>query len=152
MESDMDRETQRLEQQRKGDRRTITLLVGFIVGLFVVAVVADAIVIGSSPGRDQGAADGGQSAQPVATQPAPPPPAAAGGDQLFAENCGSCHTLAAAGTSGTIGPNLDDLAPDQALVLATVQNGAGGGLMPANLLTGAQAEQVAAFVAANAGH
>jgi mono/diheme cytochrome c family protein len=30
------------------------------------------------------------------------------GKQLFATNCGGCHTLADAGTTGTIGPNLDD--------------------------------------------
>jgi mono/diheme cytochrome c family protein len=30
------------------------------------------------------------------------------GKQLFAQKCGGCHTLADAGTAGTIGPNLDD--------------------------------------------
>ena len=30
------------------------------------------------------------------------------GKQLFATNCGGCHTLAAAATAGTVGPNLDD--------------------------------------------
>ena len=30
------------------------------------------------------------------------------GKQLFSTNCGGCHTLADAGTTGTIGPNLDD--------------------------------------------
>jgi mono/diheme cytochrome c family protein len=30
------------------------------------------------------------------------------GKQLFSQNCGGCHTLADAGTAGTIGPNLDD--------------------------------------------
>jgi mono/diheme cytochrome c family protein len=32
----------------------------------------------------------------------------AGGKQLFAKNCGGCHTLADAATAGTVGPNLDD--------------------------------------------
>jgi plastocyanin len=30
------------------------------------------------------------------------------GKQLFVSNCGSCHTLSHAATSGTVGPNLDD--------------------------------------------
>jgi mono/diheme cytochrome c family protein len=34
-------------------------------------------------------------------------------DQLFTERCGSCHTLAAAGTSGTQGPDLDQVLPGQ---------------------------------------
>lgn len=144
------RERDRLERQRKGDRRFFVWLFGFLAGLFVLGLMAIAYVIGFSRGQDE-APDGAQSAQPIATQPASPPPAGPGAD-LFAENCGSCHTLAAADTSGTIGPDLDDLRPDEAQVLAAIQNGgSGSGVMPANLLTGAQAEQVAAFVAASAG-
>ena len=33
--------------------------------------------------------------------------------EFFATNCGGCHTLGAAGTTGTIGPNLDDVLPGQ---------------------------------------
>ena len=36
------------------------------------------------------------------------PPDTASGKQLFTQRCGSCHTLADAGTKGVIGPNLDD--------------------------------------------
>jgi mono/diheme cytochrome c family protein len=36
------------------------------------------------------------------------PPDTQSGQQLFTANCGSCHALSAAGTSGTIGPNLDN--------------------------------------------
>ena len=144
-------EKQRLDRQRKGDRRTMTWLFGFIAGLFVLALMVSAYVIGFNRGQDD-APEGAQPAQPTATQPASPPPARPGAD-LFAANCGSCHTLAAADTSGTVGPNLDDLQPDQAAVLAAIENGgAGTGAMPANLLAGAQAQQVAAFVAASAGH
>jgi heme/copper-type cytochrome/quinol oxidase subunit 1 len=72
--------------------------------------------------------------------------------QLFSSTCGSCHTLSAAGTSGAIGPNLDDLRPDTAQVVEAIKRGgAGGGGMPANLITGADAEAVANFVARNAG-
>ncbi len=36
---------------------------------------------------------------------------AAAGKKVFTTNCGSCHTLADAGTDGSVGPNLDDLKP-----------------------------------------
>lgn len=35
------------------------------------------------------------------------------GAQVFSSSCGSCHTLAAAGTAGTLGPNLDEVLPGQ---------------------------------------
>ena len=53
--------------------------------------------------------------QKLATQP-PPPPTGGPVDAkaLFTQNCGSCHTLSAAGTAGKVGPNLDNLAADAA--------------------------------------
>ena len=123
----------------------MTWLLGCIAGLFVLALVVSAYVIGNNHGRHE------ERNSTIATQPVSPPEANPAGD-LFVANCGTCHTLAAADTSGTVGPNLDDLQPDQALVLTTIQNGAGSGAMPANLLTGSDAQQVAAYVAASAGH
>lgn len=75
------------------------------------------------------------------------------GRELFARNCGTCHTLAAAGTSGRVGPNLDQLRPPKALVLNAIKLGRarGQGQMPAMLLVGDEAEAVASFVAAAAG-
>lgn len=72
------------------------------------------------------------------------------GQQLFADNCGSCHTLADAGTEGAVGPNLDELTPSPTveLVLQTIQEGPGA--MPADLLEGAEAEAAAEYVAAAA--
>jgi mono/diheme cytochrome c family protein len=81
------------------------------------------------------------------------------GRDLFVQHCGSCHTLAAAGTIGQIGPKLDDIAVTEADVREAIRtgggrhsHGAGGqtGNMPANLVTGKDAKDVAAFVAANA--
>ncbi len=55
---------------------------------------------------------------------------AAAGEQIYASaGCGGCHTLEAAGSSGNVGPNLDDAKPDFALVIDRVTNGAGA--MPA---------------------
>lgn len=82
------------------------------------------------------------------------------GKELFRDNCGACHQLAAAGTEGVVGPNLDDrLAPggngnfesSYPRVLTAVVCGFGEGRMPARILTGENAKEVAAFVAAYAG-
>ena len=73
------------------------------------------------------------------------------GKAIFQGECASCHTLSAAGASGTIGPNLDQLKPAQAIVVHQVTNG--GAVMPAfkGKLSPAQIQAVAAFVASNAG-
>jgi mono/diheme cytochrome c family protein len=75
----------------------------------------------------------------------------AGGAKLFTDNCSSCHTLAAAGASGQVGPNLDQLRPGPDLV--TRQVNSGGGAMPSfkGKLTDAQIKQIADYVSANAG-
>jgi cbb3-type cytochrome c oxidase subunit III len=77
--------------------------------------------------------------------------AATSGKDIFSANCGSCHTLADAGTSGTTGPNLDDLKPDFARVQRQVING--GAIMPAfkGQLTDAQIKAVAKYVSSSAG-
>ena len=72
------------------------------------------------------------------------------GSELFVENCGSCHTLDAAGTTGQIGPNLDEAQVSEAEVMRAIEiGGRGTGNMPPNLVTGADARDVAAFVAAS---
>ena len=55
--------------------------------------------------------------------------ASAEGKQVFTQNCGGCHTLKDAGTTGSVGPNLDELQPPKATVVRQVNNG--GGPMPA---------------------
>jgi cytochrome c553 len=74
------------------------------------------------------------------------------GKEVFASaGCVSCHTLADAGASGTVGPNLDETKPDEALVVDRVTNGAGA--MPAfeGQLTEQQIADVSAYVASAAG-
>jgi cytochrome c6 len=69
----------------------------------------------------------------------------ANGEKVFASaGCGGCHTLDAAGSSGNVGPNLDDAKPDLALALNRVTNGAGA--MPS--FKGQLSEQEIADVAA----
>jgi cytochrome c6 len=92
-------------------------------------------------------------------QPADPPPKGgdqAGktegqGEQLFASNCGSCHTLSAAGTGGQVGPNLDDLGPSKATVVTTVTNGKGAMPSFSDRLSSAEIDEVATYVSKNAG-
>jgi cbb3-type cytochrome c oxidase subunit III len=73
------------------------------------------------------------------------------GKAIFQTECASCHTLKAAGTTGTVGPNLDQLKPPQAIVVRQVTNG--GAIMPAfkGKLSPAQIQAVAAYVSSNAG-
>jgi mono/diheme cytochrome c family protein len=74
------------------------------------------------------------------------PEAPTDGKGIFASSCGSCHTLADAGTSGTVGPNLDDSKPPKSLVIDRVTNGQGA--MPSfkDSLDEAQIEAVADYV------
>ena len=69
--------------------------------------------------------------------------------QVFANTCGGCHTLSAAGTTGKVGPDLDGLKPDAAEVVQAIESGPGN--MPDGLLEGAEAQSVADYVASNAG-
>src|SRR5262245_15128435 len=88
----------------------------------------------------------------AAPKPAGPGNATAG-KSVFVANCGTCHTLSAAGTHGTIGPDLDGKNLSHATVAATVKTGKSGsaGVMPAfsGQLTAEQIDDVAAFVAAS---
>ncbi len=86
------------------------------------------------------------------------------GREIFGEQCAVCHTLAAANAVGKVGPNLDTLKPPASLVLNTINNGClqnppanspqtclGEGTMPANVVQGRDAQNVADFVAKVAG-
>jgi mono/diheme cytochrome c family protein len=75
-------------------------------------------------------------------------------------SCGSCHTLLDAGTAGTVGPNLDTalgFSCAQGFEESTIYSAVLGqidlaqGAMPADLVTGQDAVDVAAYVASVAG-
>jgi mono/diheme cytochrome c family protein len=73
----------------------------------------------------------------------------AGGDDpqsLFTSNCGSCHVLEKAGTSGAVGPNLDEAQPTFEEAVRQIRNGGGG--MPAfgDQLTDEQIRALARYV------
>jgi mono/diheme cytochrome c family protein len=78
--------------------------------------------------------------------------AGADGAKIFASaGCASCHTLKAADSNGQVGPNLDELKPDEATVEQQVTNGGGG--MPAfkDSLSPEEIKAVSTYVADNAG-
>lgn len=108
-----------------------------VSGMNARDVAAYVAYVAAEPGKDQGSlanAGGGTD-----------------GKSLFSTTCGSCHTLADAGTKGAVGPNLDQLKPNLALVTKQVTNGGGG--MPAfgGTLTPAQIKLIAAYVSQVAG-
>ena len=87
------------------------------------------------------------------------------GRELFGQHCALCHTLAAANAAGKVGPNLDVIQPTEQLVLHTILYGClqnppsgsqeaclGEGTMPADVLQGVDATDVAQFVAKVAGN
>jgi mono/diheme cytochrome c family protein len=126
----------------------------------LAAVTVAASACGGSSGSSSSSADTtGPATTAPATTEAPATTAtsgggavtAAAGKKVFTANCGGCHTLADAGTSGSVGPNLDDLKPDMATVAKQVTNGGGG--MPAfgGQLSEAQIQSVAKYVSSVAG-
>lgn len=77
------------------------------------------------------------------------------GRELFIQNCSGCHTLKEAGTTGKVGPNLDQAKPTKARVLFMLNNGGGGGLgvMPKfkGTLSDEQLQAIATYVSSVAG-
>jgi uncharacterized membrane protein len=88
--------------------------------------------------------DDGSTAPPTTAQ-------VAEGRTVFTSNCVACHTLADAGSQGTVGPNLDAAHPDASLVRDRVTNGRGGMPPFQGRLSAAQIEAVAAYVSTVAG-
>jgi mono/diheme cytochrome c family protein len=126
-------------------------------GLACLALAAGCGGSGSDTVEQQTATAGA----PEAPNPEQPlSPAESHGRDLFVQRCGACHTFDAAGTVGQVGPNLEDIAVDEGDVLHAIRTGGGrhakgqgtgpSGNMPRNLVTGKDAQDVAAFVAANA--
>lgn len=131
---------------RRPGPRSRTVSAGFVVALALAGLtVGCGDTVGYSEGGDRAA-----------------------GKQLFVEGCGSCHALADAGTTGQVGPNLDyaflqsrkdGLGQDTITQVVRGQiaypvvdppvEGAPG--MPADIYTGSEADDVAAYVAAVAG-
>jgi cytochrome c5 len=126
-------------QTRRGRRNVVVIVVVVFVG-FGIAVPA--LVIAGDRERDRaGRADVKLNASERR------------GREIFGRRCNQCHTLAAANTVGKTGPSLDELKPPRSIVLDAIRNGRarGAGRMPADLVQGRDADDVASYVAKVAG-
>ena len=126
---------------------TVLELVGWSLAVFfVILLFAGPRVVAEDKPEANTAADSAPAAAGGGEQEAAP---AVDGKAAFSDNCGSCHTLSAAGTSGSVGPNLDGVSLDAAGIEGIVRDGRGG--MPAfgDKLSDDEIAAVAAFVAGN---
>ncbi|OFW74354.1 MAG: hypothetical protein A2Y55_03200 [Actinobacteria bacterium RBG_16_68_12] len=73
------------------------------------------------------------------------------GKSIFTATCSACHTLADAGTTGTVGPNLDDAKPSKERVVDRVTNGKGQMPSFSSSLDPEQIQAVADYVSSAAG-
>ena len=153
-----------------GRRNLVTF--GIICMILVGVTLATIEIYGAEEGAHAAEVEEGESAEepPVeegeAVEPSPaepeappagegevPPPAGGQGDPVagsavYADNgCGNCHTLADAGSTAMIGPNLDETVPPFDLIVDRVTNGAGA--MPAfPQLSATEIDDVAAYIVA----
>jgi len=131
-------------RQRAGSRRGRQLLVAFVaivvVGLGLAVPLAIGVVNSNHHAKN---APGGVDLTAAQVS----------GRATFAKYCATCHTLAASNAVGKVGPNLDTLHPPKALILDAIAKGRarGNGQMPAGLVAGQDAQDVADYVAAVAG-
>jgi cytochrome c6 len=112
-----------------------------VVTWVVAAVLALMLLVGPKVVADDKGKPPAAGKSPYAA-----PAAASDGKTLFVSNCGSCHTLSQAGTSGQVGPKLDGLGVDTLTVTAAMK--AGPGVMPSFSLPPADTQAIAKFVAA----
>ncbi len=135
--------------ESKASQRLITI---GVVLAFAFGLIVPALVLAHNAEDKQSEAIGGVHLNAEEVE----------GRELFSHTCTVCHTLAAVKSVGRIGPNLDVRIGDElstpaarkALVENAILEGRAEGLgnMPAELYQGKEAEDVAAFVAAVAGH
>ncbi|HEY1833421.1 MAG TPA: cytochrome c [Solirubrobacteraceae bacterium] len=138
-----------LHTEHRAGQRLVTL--GIVV-LFVFGLAVPAIVLAFN-GEHKASVGGGGVHLNAQEQK---------GRELFSHTCAVCHTLGSTKSVGRVGPDLDirvgeDIstpAGRKALVLSAIKEGRARGLgqMPALLYQGKEAEDVADFVAAVAGH
>ena len=125
-----------LHSQSRGSRRFATST--FVVCLLVLGIGVPAVVIAATKDDND-----------IPQQGIKLTAAEQHGRELFGQRCALCHSLKAANAVAQVGPDLDQLQPNKALVLSTIKSGRsnGNGQMPANIYTGQDAVDVAEFVA-----
>ncbi len=118
---------------------------GVLVAIGLAGLLIAAYVIGYNRANTGETAKSPESTKTTSTQTTKKPDAKA----LFVEKCGSCHVLEAAGTTGTSGPNLDQLKRPADVVEKQIIDG--GATMPAGLVPDSEAKEVADYVAKSTG-
>lgn len=129
-----------------GMRRPLALALATLALTALLAACGNQEIRTATPETVEGtppAAEQPPAEEPPAEAPAGDP---AAGREIFTANCGSCHTLADAGTSGAIGPNLDDSQPAYELAIDRVTNGSGAMPPFAGVLSDEDIQNVAAYV------
>ena len=132
--------TRRGAPSRAGRRFVAVMVTIVIVALGVAVPLAIGVVNGNDHAKN---APGGVDLNAAQTS----------GRAVFGKYCATCHPLKASNAVGKVGPNLDVLHPPKGLILDAIANGRarGQGQMPAGLVDGQDAQDVAAYVAAVAG-
>lgn len=145
---------EQLHSQSRGGSRAVVILVG--LAALLIGIGVPALVMANNNDSQAKKAPGGVELTAAQEH----------GRVLFAKNCSTCHTLAAAHAAGKVGPNLDILiagingaSPAESIknratfIEDAIKNGRarGQGQMPAELLDGQDAQNVANFVATAAG-
>ncbi len=150
------------------------LLGGLLLGVVVLGLVVGAYAVGYDRGKSKGSESAVPAPPPATTETTTTGETTTGetttgetttgetttgendlaaqGAEVFASNgCGSCHTLAAANASGSVGPNLDTAKPSEALIIDRVTNGFGA--MPSfkDQLSETQIKAVATYISQAAG-
>jgi mono/diheme cytochrome c family protein len=150
-----------MRQTRTSKSLFLLIIVAALLGALVVAGCGGSSSSSEATTTEEAEAETGAAAaeEEEAEEPAEEKEEAGGGESaavaagktVFASNCGTCHTLKEAGTSGTTGPNLDELEPSLAEVKTQVENGGGG--MPAfkGVLSPEEITNVATYVSTVAG-
>jgi mono/diheme cytochrome c family protein len=128
---------ERMMSTGRGARRAASVL--FVIALIVLGAGVPAAVIAAVKSNDS-IPEANVSDLTASEQH---------GRELFGLRCANCHTLKAANAIAEIGPDLDQLRPNKALVLNALENGRaqGNGQMAKDLYTGQDAQDVASFVA-----
>ena len=131
----------RRDAPTRAGRRFVAVMVTIVILLLGVAVPLAIGVVNSNDHAKS--APGGVDLNAAQTN----------GRGVFAKYCSTCHTLKASNAVGKVGPNLDVLHPPKGLIFDAIAKGRarGQGQMPAGLVDGQDAQDVAAYVAAAAG-
>lgn len=128
-----------LDSGKRGSRRALAIGVGLVV---VVCGAAIPVVVGIA-GAESDAEAGPVSLTASETH----------GREVFNDRCVQCHSLGASSAVQRIGPDLDALRPPKELVVDAIEKGRarGRGQMPAQLVSNADADDIAAYIARVAG-